>query len=185
MPCYLTGQLLIAMPQMNDQRFRNTVILICEHDENHAMGVVVNKPKQNLTLDDIAEQAGISPPKFYGNDLVYEGGPVTPTKGIVIHSTDHHLSGTKNINDTVAFTKNVKMLTEITNGNGPQNFIVTLGHAGWSKAQLESEIHDNVWLTMPCEDRLIFDQPHDQIWESCFTHLGIKASALSAVAGHA
>ena len=185
MTSFLNGQLLIAMPQMDDERFQHSVVLVCSHDEKQAMGVVVNKRHQKLRLADVAEQIGIGTPRFYADHPIYNGGPMETSRGIVVHSAEHILPDTTMINNEMAMTSNIKVLSEIANGVGPDEFIITLGHASWTAGQLEQELMDNVWLTMPYEPDLIFDQDADAIWGACFTHLGISMVHMSGTAGHA
>lgn len=182
---YLTGQLLIAMPQMDDKRFRNSVILICSHDSDAAMGVIVNQPVENLSLEGLAEQIGIGTPLFAGDTPVYNGGPMEQSRGMVVHSSEHMLPDSISITHSMAMTSNIKIITEIANGYGPREYIVTLGHASWSAGQLEREIRSNVWLTMPFQKDLVFSQSIDTVWASCFSRLGISAAHISCTAGHA
>ena len=182
---YLTGQFLIAMPQMDDPRFRNTVIFMCNHDDDSAMGVVINQAMDGLYLDSLAEQVGIGTPRFWGDTPVYNGGPVEQSRGLVIHSSDHVLPDSININDHMAMTSNIKIISEIANGYGPQEFLVTLGHASWTAGQLEHEIKNNVWLTLPFQHDLIFNDNIDTIWAGCYTRLGIPTAQISTTYGHA
>ena len=185
MSAFLTGQLLVAMPQMDDKRFRQTVLLICSHDENAAMGVIVNQPREDLHLSDLAEQLGIGTPRFNALDPIYNGGPMEQSRGIVIHSSEHMLPDSLTITPEMGMTSNIKILSEIANGYGPSDYLIALGHASWTSGQLERELHDNVWLTMPYEADLVFDQQVNEIWSSCFSRLGIATAHLSPVAGNA
>ena len=185
MTAYLDGQLLVAMPQMDDKRFKETVILVCSHDGTSAMGVILNQKRKDLYLKDLAEQVGIGTPRFNTDIPIYNGGPVEQSRGIVIHSSEHMLPDSMDINRNMAMTSNIKILSEIAGGVGPEDFIIALGHASWTEGQLEQELHDNVWLTLPYEPELIFDNHADDIWASCFNHLGIATAHLSATAGHA
>ncbi|MCE2516288.1 MAG: YqgE/AlgH family protein [Alphaproteobacteria bacterium] len=185
MPGFLNGQLLIAMPQMDDKRFQNTVLLICSHDSTQAMGVVLNQRHNDLELSELAQQVGIGEPRFNANEPIHIGGPVEPSRGIVVHSSEHVLPDTTPINHDMAMTANIKVLSEIINGVGPNDFIIALGHASWTAGQLEKELRDNIWLTMPYESDLIFDHSPEEIWGACFTRLGISAGHLSTTAGHA
>ncbi|MGC6484520.1 MAG: YqgE/AlgH family protein [Candidatus Puniceispirillales bacterium] len=182
---FLTGQFLIAMPQMDDPRFSNTVIFICSHDEDAAMGVVINQAMEDLYLDSLAEQIGIGTPRFWGDTPVFNGGPMEQSRGLVIHSSDHMLPDSITINDRMAMTSNIKIINEIANGYGPQDFIVALGHASWTSGQLEREIRNNVWLTLPFQQDLIFNDRIDQTWMNCFSRLGISTSQMSPYYGHA
>ena len=182
---YLAGQLLVAMPQMDDDRFRNTVLLVCKHDGESAMGLVINRPMDNLHLDQMAEQIGVGTPRFFGDTPIFNGGPVEQSRGMVLHTADHVLPGSININDRVAMTSNIKIISEISNGCGPSDFLITLGHASWSAGQLERELRGNVWLTMPFEQDIIFGQEMDSTWASCYNRLGASAASISPVSGNA
>ena len=182
---YLAGQMLVAMPQMDDQRFRSTVLLICKHDSESAMGLVINRTMDNLQLDQMAEQIGVGTPRFFGDTPIHYGGPVEQSRGTVLHSADHVLPGSVSINDRVAMTSNVKIISEITNGCGPTDFIITLGHASWSPGQLERELRSNFWLTMPFEKDIIFSQEMESTWTACYKRLGASAASISPHSGNA
>jgi putative transcriptional regulator len=182
---YLTGQLLIAMPQMDDTRFRHTVLLVCQHDDKSAMGVILNLRRDNVQLGDLSEQLGIGVPRFNSDEPIYNGGPVEQTRGVVVHSSDHMLPDSVSITNDMAMTSNIKILSEIANGIGPNQFIIALGHASWSAGQLDRELRDNIWLTMPYDADLIFANRSDDIWGACFSSLGISRGHLSTNAGHA
>lgn len=182
---YLTGQMLIAMPQMDDKRFRNTVILVCSHDSDSAMGVIINQPMDGLQLDELAEQIGIGTPRFAGDTPVYNGGPVEQSRGMVLHSAEHVLPDSITINDRMAMTSNIKIIAEIANGYGPNDFIVALGHASWSAGQLERELRSNVWLTMPFQEDLVFGGGMEAVWASCYSRMGIEAAHISPFIGNA
>lgn len=181
----LAGQMLIAMPQMDDSRFRNTVLLICQHDKKSAMGLVINRTMDNLQLNQMAEQIGVGTPRFFGDTPIRYGGPVEQSRGMVLHSADHVLPGSITINDRIAMTSNIKIISEISNGCGPADFIITLGHASWSAGQLERELRGNVWLTMPYEEDIIFGQEMETTWNSCFNRLGVSAANISPYSGTA
>ncbi len=185
MPGYLTGQLLIAMPQMDDSRFQHTVLLVCQHDSNSAMGVVLNQHRDGIMMDDLSEQVGIGTPRFNRDEPIYYGGPVEQSRGIVVHSSDHILPDSVIISADMAMTSNIKILSEIANGIGPTQFIIALGHASWTAGQLDQELRDNIWLTMPYDADLIFANKADDIWGECFSSLGIARGHLSISAGHA
>ena len=182
---YLAGQMLIAMPQMDDKRFRNSVILICSHDSDAAMGLIINQPMDGLYLDELAEQIGIGTPRFCGDVPIFNGGPVEQSRGMVLHSSEHVLPDTITINDRMAMTSNIKIIAEIGNGHGPTDFIVALGHASWSAGQLEDELRSNVWLTMPFQEDLIFGEPMGGIWSSCYSRMGISTAHISPFSGNA
>lgn len=182
---YLVGQLLIAMPNMDDPRFHNSVVLICIHDDASAMGLMINRHAGSLTLNDLAAQIGIGMPAFFGNEPVFDGGPVDQARGMVLHSNDHLQPESISIGNNLAITSNIKILTEIANGCGPDKFLIALGHASWSPGQLERELMQNVWLTVPCDAELIFADDHRNVWSESFTRLGITAGQMATVSGHA
>ena len=185
MSAYLTGQLLIAMPLMDDKRFKNSVILICSHDEEGATGIIVNQMREDIHLHDLTEQLALGAPRFNENAPIYLGGPVDQSRGIVIHSSDHMLPDSISIGHAMAMTSNIKILSEIADGVGPADYLIALGHASWTEGQLEQELMDNVWLTLPYPGDLVFKTEQDQIWSACFSRLGITPTHLSTVAGHA
>ena len=182
---YLNGQLLVAMPQMDDKSFKQSVVMLCSHDDDSAMGVVINHPMEGLKLKGLAKQIGITTPRTLGETPVFVGGPVEPSRGMVLHTTEHMLPDSINVNDRIAMTSNVKIINEIVNGHGPNDFIITLGHAEWAAGQLEDEIKSNVWLTMPFEEDLIFDKKNDSVWATCYARMGISAAHISPVIGNA
>lgn len=180
-----TGQLLIASPQMDDARFRNTVILICEHDDSSAMGLVINQRADGLDLGELSRQLGIGEPRFHGETPVHVGGPVETSRGMVLHSVDHVLPETIVVANVAALTSNIKIISEIANGHGPNEFIVALGHASWSAGQLEKELKSNSWITMPYAHDLVFGRPGRNRWLDCYSRLGIATEHMSASVGHA
>jgi putative transcriptional regulator len=182
---YLTGQLLIAMPQMDDTRFRHTVLLVCQHDSKSAMGVILNQRREGVELADLSKQLEMGTPRFNCHEPIYNGGPVEQTRGVVVHSGDHILPDSVIISPDMAMTSNIKILSEISDGIGPNQFIIALGHASWTAGQLDQELRDNIWLTMPYDADLIFSNSSDDIWGACFNSLGISRWNLSANAGHA
>ncbi len=181
----LTGQLLIASPQMDDPRFANSVILICEHDADSAMGLIINQKTDDLDLDELATQLDIGTPKCNGDVPIHYGGPVEKSRGTVLHSTDHMIPETVTIGHVAAMTANIRIISEIAGGQGPSEFIIALGHAGWSAGQLEREIKDNCWITMPYAHDLVFSCLSRNQWQDCYSRLGIATEHMSASIGHA
>lgn len=182
---YLTGHLLVAMPSMPDQRFAKSVIYICVHNDEGAMGLVVNKPLDSLSFPDLLEQLDIES-SMRGNEIrVQFGGPVETARGFVLHSTDYQNEGTMVVDDKVALTATIDILKAIAAGEGPRHSILALGYAGWGPGQLESEIAANGWLHVPAEEELVFSDDLDHVWNRAIAKLGFDASMLSAEAGHA
>jgi putative transcriptional regulator len=184
-PHYLTGQLLIAMPTMPDQRFQRTVIYMCAHNADGAMGLVINRLFGSITFPDLLEQLGIDSPGSAANMRVHFGGPVESGRGFVLHSTDFVREGTMQVDDKIALTATVDILRAIADGRGPKHALLALGYAGWGPGQLDTEMQANGWLNAPADDRLLFDRDLDTKWERAIAKLGVSLSMLSGEAGHA
>ena len=182
---YLTGQLLVAMPQMLDERFAKTVIYICAHTEDGAMGLVVNKILENIDFPDLLEQLDLSPTGGGQDIRVHFGGPVESGRGFVLHSSDYVQDATMVIDDSIALTATTDILRDIADGGGPKNNLLALGYAGWGPGQLDSEIQANGWLSVPSDQALIFSNDPESIWQGALAKIGIDVSMLSGDAGHA
>lgn len=182
---YLTGQLLIAMPTMGDPRFSKTVIYMCAHNEDGAMGLVINKPMPSLSFPDLLEQLDIEVPLPAEETQVLLGGPVEGGRGFVLHTTDFVREGTMIVDQTVAMTATIDILKAIATGEGPRNHLLALGYAGWGPGQLDSEIQANGWLSAPADEKLLFDTDLSTKWERAIAKLGISPHMLSGDAGHA
>jgi putative transcriptional regulator len=181
----LVGQLLVAMPGMPDPRFAKTVIYLCGFGSEGAMGLVINRPLENMTFMEILEQLGI-PPNPTGEEIqVRFGGPVEGGRGFVLHSADYQGENTLVVDDGVALTATVDILREIAEGGGPRRRLIALGYAGWGPGQLESEIKSNGWLLVRPDEALVFDANLDGKWEKAMGKLGIDPRMLSDEAGHA
>lgn len=182
----LTGKLLIAMPGMGDPRFAHSVVFMCAHSPEGAMGLVINKPTGELQLSDLLEQLSISMGSEMLNRAVYFGGPVEGGRGFVLHERGYHSSiSTMEVDDQFAMTATLDILEDLAQGRGPLKALIALGYAGWGPGQLEDEIAQNGWLTCDASLTLAFDTPHIHMWEAALKTLGIDALALSAEAGHA
>lgn len=182
---YLTGQLLVAMPGIGDERFDKTVIYLCAHSEEGAMGLVINQEIDSLTFPDLLEQLGIDPVPTATQIQVQFGGPVESGRGFVLHSPDYVQDGTLVVDDSVALTATVDILRAIADGEGPRNTMLALGYAGWGPGQLDTEIKANGWLHVPADDDLIFGEDLETKWERAMTKIGIDPRMLSDVAGNA
>jgi putative transcriptional regulator len=180
----LTGNLLIAMPGMSDERFDRTVIFVCAHSAEGAMGLVINKVLDDLTLPALLRQLKIDPGAA-DEQPVHFGGPVESSRGFVLHSADYVQESTLVINDTIALTATVEVLRAIATGKGPARKVMALGYAGWDAGQLDGEIQANGWLSVPADDDLVFDADYAQKWERALAKLGVTPAMLSAEAGHA
>src|SRR3569832_2423270 len=152
----LTHNFLIAMPGMVDPNFNGTLTYICDHSDQGALGVVVNRPI-DLELSTLFEQIGLSLPERLHHDTVYFGGPVQTERGFVLHTPPLTFSSTLTVNDAVSLTTSKDVLEAVSQGAGPEKFMVSLGYAGWSAGQLEDEIKQNAWLSVAADPQVIFD----------------------------
>jgi putative transcriptional regulator len=183
---YLERQLLIAMPTMGDPRFARTVIYMCSHNAEGAMGLVINKPYPGLTFPNLLTQLGIE--STADNDIVVRlGGPVETGRGFVLHSTDYMRQGSVKIDESIGIglTATLDVLRAIASGNGPQRSLFALGYAGWAAGQLDTEIQDNAWLAAPADPDLIFHADLDTLWDRAVRKIGIDVAKLASVSGHA
>jgi putative transcriptional regulator len=182
---YLAGQILVAMPQMEDPRFARAVVYLCAHSAEGAMGIVVNRPLATMTFGELLEQLDIAPGDDCVEATIHSGGPVESGRGFVLHSTDYVLDSTMVVDGTVALTATVDVLRAMAEGRGPRRFLLALGYAGWGSGQLDAEIRENAWLNVPSDEDLLFDADLDQKYAQAIHKLGIDVGLLSADAGHA
>ena len=182
---YLTGQLLVAMPQMEDPRFVRSVIYLCAHSADGAMGLVVNKLMDNITFPDLLDQLDLAGSDTPQGIKVHFGGPVETGRGFVLHSAEYVQDATLVIDETVALTATIDILKAIAAGQGPTHSLLALGYAGWGPGQLDDEIQRNGWLSVPADSGLVFGSGLDDRWERAIGKLGIDASMLSGTAGRA
>ena len=182
---YLDGQLLVAMPTMTDPRFERSVIYMCAHTAEGAMGLVVNKELDTLTFPELLEQIGIEPVHVEDQIRVHFGGPVESGRGFVLHSADYVHDGTLMVDENIALTASVDILRAIAEGAGPRDRLLVLGYAGWGAGQLESEIQANGWLHVTPDRDLVFDGHLDTKWERAMAKLGVDFNMLSGDIGHA
>jgi putative transcriptional regulator len=186
---YLTGQLLIAMPSMADSRFAKTVIYICSHSSDGAMGIVINRAMPAITPDELLQQLGIEDAGDPDQLRIQFGGPVEGGRGFVLHSADFQREGTlmvdERLNGGVALTATLDILKAIARGTGPQHHLLALGYAGWGPGQLEAELQDNGWLAVPADSDLLFDGDLSTKWERAIAKLGFNPDRLSTDSGHA
>jgi putative transcriptional regulator len=189
---YLEGQLLIAMPVMTDKRFARSVIYMCAHSAEGAMGLIVNQRASHISFGELLKQLGIG--SGNGDDIevdmdgmdVHVGGPVETGRGFVLHSADYHAAdSTLAIDDGVSLTATIDILKAIAGGKGPDKAILALGYAGWRAGQLESEIAANGWLHCAADLDLLFDRNLEQKYERALSKIGIDPSHLVSDAGHA
>ena len=184
-PQYLTGQLLMAMPGMPDPRFQRTVIYMCAHNAEGAMGLVINRLFGVITFSELLEQLEIRPTRSVADLRVHYGGPVESGRGLVLHSADFIREGTMMVDDDVALTATVDILRAIADGRCPRHSLLALGYAGWGPGQLDAELQANGWLTAESDEALMFDRDLETKWERSIAKLGVRLSMLSGEAGHA
>jgi putative transcriptional regulator len=182
----LTGQLLVAMPQMQDPRFARSVVYLCAHSEQAgAMGLVVNKTIDTLSIDELYSHLKIEPIRLNRPRPVHFGGPVDPGRGFVLHSVDYREEGTLGIDDGFAMTATIDILRAIGKGEGPRRSLLALGYAGWAPGQLDAEIQANGWLSVAADADLVFAEEDDSKWQRALAKLGVSPEMLSVEAGHA
>ena len=182
---FLPGQLLIAMPMMADPRFERTVIYMCAHTPDGAMGLVLNRLIGSVTFPDLLDQLGIAPENLKDEIRVHFGGPVESGRGFVLHTAEYMLEGTMAVDAAIALTASIDILKAIAAGGGPGRKLLALGYAGWGPGQLEQEIQKNGWLHAPADAELVFDADLESKWVRALGKLGIDPSALSTEAGRA
>jgi len=182
---YLVGQLLVAMPAMQDPRFAKSVIYMCAHNAEGAMGLVVNRTFESLTFPDLLEQLEIETTPRTERISVHFGGPVETGRGFVLHSPEYLQDGSLVVDSGFALTATVDILKDIAKGAGPRRCLLALGYAGWGPGQLDSEIKANGWLSVAADDDLVFDDTLDTKWERAMAKIGIDPRMLSGIAGHA
>lgn len=190
---YLEGQMLIAMPGIGDPRFEKTVIYMCAHSADGAMGIVVNKEADNITFPDLLERLEIIPegdqirlPSELQEMPVQIGGPVETGRGFVLHTTDYYVNdSTLSVHHGIGLTATLDVLKAIAGGTGPKKAMLALGYAGWGPGQLEGEIQDNGWLHCDADDELVFDSILDERYTQALAKIGVDPALLSSSAGHA
>ena len=182
----LTNQLLIAMPAMTDANFAQTVTLICEHSvDKGALGIVINKPLP-MTLGEVLTQM-----KLEASDAtiaarsVLRGGPVHRDRGFVLHRPGGRWDSSHAVSDSIQVTTSRDVLAAMARGEGPADAFIALGYAGWEAGQLEREMLDNAWLSMPVDEQILYQMPYEERWHAAFRRLGIDVGRISHIAGHA
>lgn len=184
---YLTGQFLVAMPSMTDPRFERSVIYMCAHSPEEAMGLIVNKPVDDLCFADILKQLDIKPHSAASSEIyVHRGGPVGARRGFVLHSTDYYQEdGTMKVSGDIALSATTEILRAIAEGNGPDHYFMALGYAGWGAGQLDEEIKNNAWLSVPADAGILFSPDCEKKWDAALASLGISPHMLSGQSGRA
>ena len=182
---YLTGQLLVAMPGLTDPRFSRTVIYMCAHNADGAMGLVLNRTIESLTFPDLLSQLDIEGTGAGAPIRIHFGGPVESGRGFVLHSADYVQDATMVVDNTVALTATIDILKAIAQGAGPRQKLLALGYAGWGAGQLDAEIKANGWLSVPADEELVFGGDLDGKWMKAMGKIGIDPRMLAEDAGHA
>jgi putative transcriptional regulator len=183
---FLNGQMLIAMPGIGDPRFERSLILVCAHDGDHAMGIAVNRPVEGLTIPDLLDRLEIKTAGPLDADLVLLGGPVEVERGFVLHTDDYRAEHSLEVDGGLALTTTREVLEAMGQPDGhPRRAILALGYAGWGAGQLEHEIRQNVWLTCDADEALVFDDDYDSKWARALAKLRIDPKFLSAEGGRA
>lgn len=181
----LGGQLLLAMPALNDPNFDGSVVLLCEHGEEGALGLIVNRPMQ-LELGIVLKQLGLpaQAPGVAGR-AVFSGGPVEAQRGFVVHDAPGRYEGSLELGGRLAVSSSEDVLSAIGQGTGPERFMIVLGYAGWGPGQLEGELRQNAWLSVPATPELIFDTPVRERWRRAAIQIGVDPLQLSSESGRA
>lgn len=182
----LAGTMLIASPSMGDPRFEHSVIYICAHSEEGAMGLIVNKPSKEVDMGDLLGQLKIAVTPEAERIRVHFGGPVEMGRGFVLHSDDFETPGvTQKLQEGLALTATVEILRAISRGRGPARAILALGYAGWSPGQLEAELQKNGWLSAPGDPELVFSSADEGKWAAALDAIGVSPAMLSGKGGSA
>jgi putative transcriptional regulator len=181
----LAGQLLIAMPQMQDRHFERSVIFLCVHNAEGAMGLVVNKTIDSVTLQELLEKLKVPSTGLKGSARVHAGGPVEEGRGFVLHSDDYLEENSLVIGNHLALTATLDILRAMGRGEGPRRSLLALGYAGWGPGQLDAEMQANSWIHVPADEAILFDEHLGDKWQRALAKLGIDPLTLSGDAGHA
>jgi putative transcriptional regulator len=184
-PSVLTGQLLVAMPGLEDPRFARAVIFLCAHTPEGAMGIVINRPIESPSFDDLLKQLDLSPIPPARRIRLCAGGPVDDGRGFVLHTSDWTGDNSLRVSDDLALTASLDVLKAIAEGGGPREGVLALGYAGWEPGQLDKEMHQNAWLSVPADETIVFDVHDFTKWRRALAKLNIDPALLSGLAGHA
>ena len=183
-PQSFTNQFLVAMPHMVDPNFHQSVTLLCQDDQKGALGIIINRPAE-IKAREIFQQMDITLNHDFSNNIpVYNGGPVQPDRGFVLHTPSTDWDSSLIISDNVALTTSRDILEAIALNEGPKKALIALGYSGWGENQLEQEIIANSWLNTPSNQTLLFDTPINQRWQRAAEQIGVNINALTTVAGH-
>lgn len=181
---WLSGRCLISMPSMTDPRFKRTVIFVCSHDEEGAMGLIINRAHNDITFQKLCAKLKIDGEEDDGIQIL-SGGPVEIGRGFVLHRASSDYENTLNITEEVALCATLDALQSLAVGEGPPNARVALGYAGWGAGQLEEEILENAWLVCDADAALVLELTPDEIYDAALARLGVNIAALTSASGHA
>lgn len=182
---FLTGKFLVSMPDTEDDIFNHAVVYVCSHGKEGAMGFVINKKLNWATFVDLSVPLPPHPTADLSSIFLYQGGPLEKVRGFVLHTPEYNKSGTFKIDNNVAISSSMDVLTDIANGTGPEKNIIAMGYSGWNPQQLEAEIVDNRWLVVPSDPEIMFNTPDEFKWERALDEAGVDFSRLINVTGHA
>jgi putative transcriptional regulator len=181
----LAGQLLVAMPSMLDPNFQQTVTYICEHSDSGALGIIINRP-MDMDISEVLMQLSLEPrEEGHLHQPVLQGGPVQSERGFVLHESPHNWDSTTEVGHSIYVTTSQDILSDVAAGNGPGRMLMALGYAGWEAGQLEHEIRQNAWLTVPASPDIVFETPFQDRWQAAAKSIGIDPASLSLYAGNA
>ena len=183
---FLTGKLLIAMPGMQDPRFERSVIFICAHSAEGAMGLIVNKPVEGLDFGELLHRYKLSCDKETSSVPILFGGPVELNRGFFLHSSDYtDAENTHPVTDEISLTASLEILKAVSEGHGPRRKFLALGYAGWDGGQIESEIRENSWIHCDADGELVFSTRYEFIWQRSLAKLGVDIGGLTGSSGQA
>ena len=184
---FLAGKLIIAMPTMSDPRFKRSVVCICAHNEDGAIGIIINKIIESLSFSKIINQLKLKKnmTKNDYKDHIYFGGPVETERGFILHSSDYSSENSTSINSEISMTASTEILQALIDGNGPNKSIVALGYAGWGPGQLDTEIQSNAWLSVESDLELVFSAKTAEKWDMALEKIGVNPALLSTESGRA
>ena len=181
----LTNHLLVAMPGLDDPHFAQTVTLVCEHGDRGALGIVLNKPLSMRLAEVLTQMKLPAHSDSIGEQMVLRGGPVHQDRGFVLHRPGGSWESTHRISDSIQVTTSRDVLAAMARGEGPENAFIALGYAQWGAGQLEQELKDNSWLTLPLNEAVLFELPYEERWLAAWRSLGVDVTHVSTRAGHA
>jgi putative transcriptional regulator len=183
---YLDGKLLIASPLIGDPRFDRSVVFMCAHSDEHAMGIILNKPMSKLRLPDLFEQLGVTSEITVADRAVLDGGPVDRDRGFVLHSADVWCEpATLEVGEGVGLTATKDILEAMASPGAPRRALLALGYAGWEAGQLEDEISQNAWLVADADEDLVFGEDYESKWNKALRKMGVAPEFLTGTSGHA